>query len=232
MASVANKSGFSLVEMEDVSPSNINEALLIAYVKQLKSKKVEKRYTCHVCHKTFSKSYNRSAHMRLHTQEKPFVCDHRGCTKAFTWKSSLKSHRASHSRETESVLNKRRRSHGSGPVRRSDNLPTGCDVESSSSTCGSPRSGASIEPPPARTVNGTQHMDDIAIGVDVSRDLETLKGFDDIDFTTLLQPKALDRIQTPSIPAVLALNGPSTPEPSGWPTESAYLWFGPDLASL
>lgn len=39
------------------------------------------------------------AHMRMHTGEKPYICRHADCLKAFRWKSSLTYHeKALHAR--------------------------------------------------------------------------------------------------------------------------------------
>eukprot|EP00168_Porphyra_purpurea_P017516 TRINITY_DN6097_c0_g1_i1.p4 TRINITY_DN6097_c0_g1~~TRINITY_DN6097_c0_g1_i1.p4 ORF type:complete len:257 (-),score=38.21 TRINITY_DN6097_c0_g1_i1:283-1053(-) len=60
-----------------------------------------KKYLCTECNKRFSKNYNLSAHKRLHTGERPFVCSYPGCTRSFLWKSSLTSHRAVHARNQD-----------------------------------------------------------------------------------------------------------------------------------
>lgn len=50
---------------------------------------------CHVCDKTFKKTYSLSRHMNLHTGSRPFKCLE--CSFAFIQKSDLKRHIATHS---------------------------------------------------------------------------------------------------------------------------------------
>lgn len=51
------------------------------------------------CNRGFSKRWNLSVHMRIHTGVTPFKC--RGCGKEFRWRSSLKSHELTHSQEVD-----------------------------------------------------------------------------------------------------------------------------------
>lgn len=44
------------------------------------------------CDKVSSENSNLKAHMRLHTGERPYECQHPGCGKRFRWKSSLTYH--------------------------------------------------------------------------------------------------------------------------------------------
>jgi threonine dehydrogenase-like Zn-dependent dehydrogenase len=50
----------------------------------------EKPYECDVCEMKFRQSGHLKSHMRIHTNEKPYECD--VCEKRFTQSSSLKAH--------------------------------------------------------------------------------------------------------------------------------------------
>lgn len=51
------------------------------------------------CKKESSRKYNIQAHMRIHTEQTPYRCDHDGCEMTFKWRSSLVNHERYHRRE-------------------------------------------------------------------------------------------------------------------------------------
>jgi len=57
-------------------------------------------HECKFCGKTFTKKGNWRAHLRVHTQEKPFVCGL--CGRGFSQKSNMKRHAKSHERDPKS----------------------------------------------------------------------------------------------------------------------------------
>ncbi|KAK6526654.1 hypothetical protein TWF281_009859 [Arthrobotrys megalospora] len=50
------------------------------------------RYVCSQCTKTFSRPSSLRIHSHSHTGEKPFICPHSGCGKAFSVRSNMKRH--------------------------------------------------------------------------------------------------------------------------------------------
>ncbi|KAK9378086.1 C2H2 finger domain transcription factor mtfA [Kockiozyma suomiensis] len=50
------------------------------------------RYICGVCSRAFSRPSSLRIHSHSHTGEKPFVCGHNGCGKAFSVRSNMKRH--------------------------------------------------------------------------------------------------------------------------------------------
>ncbi|KAK9460727.1 uncharacterized protein V1516DRAFT_608603, partial [Lipomyces oligophaga] len=50
------------------------------------------RYICGVCLRAFSRPSSLRIHSHSHTGEKPFMCSHSGCGKAFSVRSNMKRH--------------------------------------------------------------------------------------------------------------------------------------------
>ena len=54
-------------------------------------------FKCQICFKTFPNRWNLNRHVKSHTGEKPFKCDHPKCGKSFSRKDNLKGHQVTHS---------------------------------------------------------------------------------------------------------------------------------------
>uniref|UniRef100_A0A7S0G3Q6 C2H2-type domain-containing protein n=1 Tax=Rhodosorus marinus TaxID=101924 RepID=A0A7S0G3Q6_9RHOD len=51
------------------------------------------------CRKESSRKYNIQAHMRIHTEQTPYICVFSGCGMSFKWRSSLVNHERYHKRD-------------------------------------------------------------------------------------------------------------------------------------
>jgi insecticidal toxin complex protein TccC len=58
-----------------------------------------KAYTCLECGKAFSQNVSLNRHLKVHTDQRPYVCDISGCDKAFNQASHLTRHRRKHTGE-------------------------------------------------------------------------------------------------------------------------------------
>ena len=83
----------------------------------MKSHTTLKSSTCDVCGKKFDKPSRLKTHMVFHTGERPFPCDHEGCSWTFPTQSKLARHKRTHSSEKKFKCHKCGKSFG-----RSDHL--------------------------------------------------------------------------------------------------------------
>ncbi|KAJ2418564.1 hypothetical protein IWW41_006306, partial [Coemansia sp. RSA 2522] len=61
-------------------------------VQYSEKEKRERKYECEHCKKRFSRPSSLTSHVYTHTGERPFACDHPGCTKRFSVLSNLRRH--------------------------------------------------------------------------------------------------------------------------------------------
>ncbi|CAO1335303.1 unnamed protein product [Diamesa hyperborea] len=60
-----------------------------------KPRKVHKIHTCNICDKVFKGLNDLRKHLRIHSNERPYECQEKGCAKKFRQAGCLKNHRAS-----------------------------------------------------------------------------------------------------------------------------------------
>lgn len=63
------------------------------------SKRVEIEHVCPHCPASFNRAGHLTQHIRSHTGDRPYVCDHEGCSKTFSRKDHLQRHKLSHTPE-------------------------------------------------------------------------------------------------------------------------------------
>ncbi|XP_054709049.1 Krueppel-like factor 1 [Uloborus diversus] len=77
--------------------SNISQLLEPPSTSKWKTKKQRpKRFQCPHCQVSFSNNGQLRGHIRIHTGERPFACEHRGCGKTFTRNEELTRHKRIH----------------------------------------------------------------------------------------------------------------------------------------
>jgi hypothetical protein len=77
----------SLLSEKDLDPSMINVG------------DEERPYKCNVCTKSFAHFTNLRRHVKLHSGNKPYTCEHSGCNKKFARRSDLQTHARIHTGE-------------------------------------------------------------------------------------------------------------------------------------
>lgn len=107
------------------------------------------KYQCLICYKMFTRNYLLEDHIRIHTGEKPFQCDH--CDNSYRTKSSLRGHTKKIHEKEQKLLKKlfAFATPGSAPARPALLPP------SSSQPMIPPRSPQS--PPPAQPLSPALH---------------------------------------------------------------------------
>jgi hypothetical protein len=84
-----------LIQDEEEAVTNNPEQNNVAQQKTRKNPR-----TCAECSKSFKKKDHYDRHLRIHTNERPFICEKKGCDKAYKEKKELKRHAlAKHTKE-------------------------------------------------------------------------------------------------------------------------------------
>ncbi|KAI8890986.1 hypothetical protein K501DRAFT_328138 [Backusella circina FSU 941] len=76
---------------EQAKPENVS-----AKKKGTRRRTVAQQLKCPVCIKTFTRPYNLKSHLRIHTNDRPYICDFEGCKWTFARPHDLKRHQMLH----------------------------------------------------------------------------------------------------------------------------------------
>jgi hypothetical protein len=86
------------------------------------------------CGKRFSRPDSLNTHIKTHSNERPYVCPHQGCKKAYFHSRSLKKHERAHEQQASTTVSPGRSHPYYGAYRGSktathDMLPANCSME-------------------------------------------------------------------------------------------------------
>ena len=86
------------------------------------------------CGKRFSRPDSLNTHIKTHSNERPYVCPHQGCKKAYFHSRSLKKHERAHEQQNSSSILPSRSHPYFGAYRSNkaaahDMLPASCSIE-------------------------------------------------------------------------------------------------------
>ncbi|KAJ1648655.1 hypothetical protein LPJ64_000109 [Coemansia asiatica] len=83
------------------------------FVRYTEKEKLQRKYECKLCKKRFVRPSSLTSHGYTHTGERPFACDHPGCTKRFSVLSNLRRHAIVHTRRRKNLTKEKQAKRGS-----------------------------------------------------------------------------------------------------------------------